>query len=838
MTSDRVPLPDAPGALYAMDEMVDGRGGIRAPWRSVLGVLSGFDGPALGERVRRLDRAFEEEGISAVLPGAHPGGDGLSWRCDPVPLPLSAAEFTALETGLAQRARLMQALLADIYGPLQMVAEGCIPGALVFANPGFLREARVGSSAPPLLQFYAADLVRGPDGAWRVLSDRTATPAGVGYARENRRLLARVLPEVFRPVQVRQLSPFFDRWQDALIRLAPHPDPVLALLTPGIAHPHWFEHMFLARELGCTLVEGGDLTVRGRELFLKTLRGLQRIDVLLRWVPDRMVDPLELAARSRLGATGLMDAARMGAVQVINGPGTGVLEAPALAAYLPDLALRLLGEPLLLGSVPTVWLGQARAHEAVRRDLSRWLIRPAMDGKTPAVDPGALSPEGRAALMARVDHAPGEFAASAAVLPSVAPCATADGLQPRPVVLRMFLAYDGTRWHAMEGGLARVLESGAALSGSLPEGGVGKDVWVLQEDGRSTAGPPLRAPAQLPIRRSIGELPSRVADDFFWLGRYVERLDAWARLARSALNRVSRGAPLPHELAELQVLAACLSDSALSEDDPPLGHTPGELLAALRQAVQDGGLFGHGLARAGRLIDAVRDRMTGEMHAAFTHALRAAREGLAGDGGVDALLHGVGGVQRLATTVAGVAAENMVRGGGWLFLETGRRLERAYAVAGQMALVLDQPPARMESGLRLALELCDSVITYGSRYRTVLQPAPVLDLVLADPSNPRSLAFQLAALQRLLAELDPVGPDLAGAAALHLAAVQGMVDAVAACANGAEAEAAAQAPRLAELAEAVGVLSDRLERTCFTLLPPSQAVGVMTLAEPALRGAA
>ena len=330
-----------------------------------------------------------------------------------------------------------------------------------------------------------------------------------------------------------------------------------------------------------------------------------------------------------------------------------------------------------------------------------------------------------------------------------------------------------------------------------------------------------------------------MADDFFWLGRYVERLETWARLARSVLNRLARGAPLPHEVAELQLLSACLSESALSEDDPPLGHTPGALTAALRQAVQEGGLFGHGLARAGRLIDAVRDRMTGEMHAALTHALRTAREDLAGDGGIDALLHGMGGVQRLATTMAGVAAENMVRGGGWLFLETGRRLERGYAVAGQLALVLDQPAARMESGLRLALELCDSVITYGTRYRTVLQPAPVLDLVLADRSNPRALAFQLAALQRLLTELGPAGPDLAVTAGLYLADVERMVGVVAARTEGAEAETAAQAPRLAVLAEGIGALSDRIGRTCFALLPAAQALGVMTDAEPpALRGAA
>jgi uncharacterized circularly permuted ATP-grasp superfamily protein/uncharacterized alpha-E superfamily protein len=819
----------------AVDEMVDGRGGIRPHWRSLLGVVSGFDAPAMAERVRRLDRAFEEEGVSAVLPGAH----RLPWRCDPLPLPLTASEFATLEAGLVQRADLMSALLADICGPLQMLAEGRIPPALIFANPAFLRESRVTPSAPHLLDFYAADLLRGPDGVWRVLADRTSAPAGVGYARENRRLLARVLPELFRPAQVRQLRPFFDRWQEALMRLVPGGNASLALHTPGTAHPQWFEHMFLARELGCALVEGADLTVRDGVVFLKTLRGLQRIDVLVRRLDGRMIDPLELFAGSHLGVTGLMDAARSGAVRIVNDPGSGVLEAPALAACLPGLAMRLLGKPLALESVPTLWLGDPHSLSVVQRDLPRWLVRPAMDGTMPATSAAALSPEGQARLAAEIARAPGEYAATQAMTPSLAPCVTADGLQPRPVVLRMFLVHDGMAWRAMEGGLARVLEPDAGLAGSLPGRGVCKDVWVLHEDAADIVGLPAPAPALLPIRRSIGELPSRVADDFFWMGRYVERLEASARLARSVLNRVARGAPLPHEVAELQLLSACLSEVALSDDDPPLGHTPAALTAMLRLAVRDTGLFGAGLARFGRLVETVRDRMTGEMHAAFTYALRTAREDLAGDGGIDALLHGVGGVQRLATTVAGVAAENMVRGGGWLFLETGRRLERAHAVAGQLALVLDQPPARMGSGLRLALELCDSLITYGNRYRSVLQPAPVLDLVLADGGNPRALAFQLAALETLLAELGgEAGPELAGAARALLLQAQAMVGAVAGRTDAPEAEAARQAPRLAQMAGDIAALSDRIGRICFALLPATQTLGVMTDTPTRLRGAA
>ncbi len=328
-----------------IDEMVDGRGGVRPHWRPLLGSLGSLGEGALAERGRRLDRAFEDEGIAGVLPGAK---RDAAWRCDPLPMVLSAQEFAALEAGIIQRARLLEALLADLYGPQAMLAEGLVPPQLVFANPGFLRGCHIMGELPPrpLLHLYAADLVRGPDGAWRVLADRTSAPAGPGMARENRRLLGRVMPEAFRGAQVRSMRPFFDLWQDALQRLAPPEvgDPAVALLTRGSHSPRWFEDMLLSRELSCALVESGDLTQRGGRLFLKTLQGLQRVDVLLSRVDGATLDPLETPGSGTAGVPGLFDAARNGAVRILNAPGAALAEAPALAAFLPALARRLLGE--------------------------------------------------------------------------------------------------------------------------------------------------------------------------------------------------------------------------------------------------------------------------------------------------------------------------------------------------------------------------------------------------------------------------------------------------------------------------------------------------------------
>jgi uncharacterized circularly permuted ATP-grasp superfamily protein/uncharacterized alpha-E superfamily protein len=823
-----------------VDEMVDGAGRIRPHWRGLLSAFSGLGEGGLREYVHRLDRAFEDEGVTSILPG----GKEHVWRCDPVPLPITAAEFAVLEAGLAQRARLLDAVLADIYGPQTLLADGVLPPAVVYANAAFLRPC-CNLPGRHHLDFYAADLVRGPDGAWRVIADRTAAAGGLAYARENRRVLARVLPEAFRGVPVRALRPFFDTWQDALQRLAPPRgagapgNPSVALLTPGTGSPQWFEHMYLARELSSALVEGWDLTVRGGAVFLKTLQGLQPVDVLLRWLDGRMIDPLELEAASMLGVAGLMDAARMGTVRITNHPGTGAAEAPALAAWLEALSLRLLGEKLLLASVPTLWLGDADARRRVHEHPGRWLIRSATDGRAAGRALAGLAADQRADLLGQIARHGWDFAACLAIPPSLAPCAGKRGLEPLPVVLRLFLVHDGAAWRAMEGGLARVVEGADSLVGLMQSMGPSKDVWVLNDDRSDIIGPAAVPAPPLQIRRSTGELPSRVADDLFWLGRYVERLEAAARLIRAALGRVSRNTLLPREYVELTVLTNCLAHAGLipSEAAGTVGVSA-VLTDALLVTAREAGPLEHLFNRTARLTEVVRDRLTGDMYAGFTHALRLAlADTQAARRSLDQLVHAMVSIIRFSTVVAGAAAENMVRGGGWLFLDLGRRIERAEAVTANVAFALDQPPARVEAGLRLSLELCDSVITYRTRYLNVLQPAPVLDLVLADEGNPRGLAFQLEAIWHLLDQISGRSDSFLPAAAAALLAEAGLlVQGIVGAADQA-IEATRLPPRLRELEAGVAALSDRIGRHYFAMLPTPQTVG-MDGEATALEGAA
>jgi uncharacterized circularly permuted ATP-grasp superfamily protein/uncharacterized alpha-E superfamily protein len=828
-------------AAMALDEMVDGKGGLRPHWRSLLGVLTGLGQATLTERAQRLERTATEEGVSSLLPGAPPD----PWRFDPIPMLLPQDEFSALEQGLAQRARLLDALLADLYGPQNLLRDGVLPPGLVFANPGFLRPCRTASAQdspdrprPGMLQFYAADLLRGPDGTWRVLADRTGRPNGFPHALENRRRLGRILPEIFASHLLCPLEPFAELWQDALHRMMPRDldGPAgIALLTAGPGDAEWFGHVLLARELSCALVECGDLTVRGSRLFLKTLHGLQPIGVLMRGEPGNSIDPLELAPDG-IGVAGLLQAARDGGVRIVNHPGTALAEAPALSAFLPALARQLLGEDLTLPGVATHWLDDPDARAAVLRDPDAWLVRPALDGTGPPVTVAALAAEARQGLLARIAATPDRFVARAPVAASAAPCLQDGHLVPRPLVIRLFLAQiDGT-WRAMQGGLGCALSAGAA-AWPIAAPGLAKDVWVLAQDPMALAGPRThRAPA-LEIRRTAGDLPSRVADNFFWLGRYLERLEGAARLIHAALARLTRPTPPLHELAELRVITACLSQAGVLNAELVAGLTPQGLTEALLRAAAPWGAVHAMIGRISRMTGLLRDRVTGEMHAVMARSLRELEDALEHidprqDGKArDAAAAAMSAVLVFAATVAGLAAENMVRGGGRLFLDLGRRIERAQAVADELACALELPgaetqPALVEHGLRLALELRDSVITYRSRYSGVLQPGPALDLMLADEGNPRGLAFQLATAAALLQEV-PGSTDsgLAAEAAALLREAVAMAEAVQADADQPRS-ASALPPRLRALRDAVAELSDQVSRRYFALLPAAHSVGI------------
>jgi uncharacterized circularly permuted ATP-grasp superfamily protein/uncharacterized alpha-E superfamily protein len=828
--------------ILPLDEMVDGARHVRPHWRGVFGSIFSLGHDVLTERAHLLERAFAEEGITAMLPGEQP----VNWRCDPIPLILSAEEFAALELGLAQRARLIEAILADIYGPGTLVDSGAIPPDLVYGNPAFLRPCRIAGSdrAPPRhLHVYAADLMRGPDGIWRVMADRADQARGLAYALENRRNLARIVPEIFQNQQIEPLRPFMETAGEALRALAPGGEGGAALLSGGHSDPLWFEHVLLARELSIGLVEAGDLTIRGGLVYLKTLRGLERISVLFRRQIGARMDPLELHGS---GPPGLLDAMRSGSVHVVNHPGSALAESPALAAFLPGLARQILGEDLITPSQATLYLGDGANVRTVLRDLQGWVIRNATDGGSVPVVPEHLSPEKRAELAAQVAARPAHYAALMAPTPSVAPCATPGGLEPRPIVLRMFLAHDGTTWRAMPGGLARALTDEDAIAGRLPRDAVSKDVWVLPEEFAASRFVPALDLRPLEIRRTAGDLPSRVADNFYWLGRYLERMEEAARLRRALIPRVSRPSASPHERADIELLSACLHKAGMLRPEDTFEHGTVSRNAALLGAFRADGPMRRLLGRIASMSEQLRDRLTGEVHTILTrslHSLGEAMNRLPVDGDprvVERASALTTDILQFSAAIAGLAAENMVRGGGRLFFDFGRRVERAHAILEQLAVLLEQPPGpvqqgHVEAGLQLALELRDSVITYRTRYLAVLQAAPALDLMLADEGNPRGLAFQLLAMRDLLRQITEEGDSLLGSVDRALRDAREIVSDVLASPNQVQA-AGRLTETLSALELAIEAVADRVSRRYFTLLPIARSLSVD--AEPASRSGA
>lgn len=745
----------------SFDEMLAAPHALRPHWEEFTEALSAVPPAEMATRWDRGQRMISENGITFHVHG-DPQGLERPWQLDPMPMLLAAAEWRGLEKGLAQRARLLDAVLADLYGPRTLLRDGLLPPALVLGHPGYLRPCR--GIVPPggrFLHLYAADLARLPDGRWHVVGERTEAPAGAGYALENRLIIARILSEFFRGCRVQWLIPYFQSLREMLQSLSPRrfEAPRLVLLTAGPDTETYFEHAYLARHLGCLLAESEDLTVRDARLYLKTLDGLQPVDVLLRHTPGALCDPLELDSGSALGIAGLVQAVRAGSVAVANSLGTGVLETPALAGFLPRLCRRLLGEDLLLPSAESWWCGDERQRAHVLANLDRLAIGRTFDVRAAPVFPGRLSRAGKAALVERIAMRPLDFVGLAPLQPSTAPVWRDGELRPQPVVLRAFLAAAPEGGYTvMPGGLTRAVPA-PDLPGVLQSGeGGSKDTWVLSDAPPSAPRPAPPAAAPVVLTRGGRDLPSRVADNMFWLGRYLERCEDLTRMLRAlyALAEESAnadGVPGP-VLALLAQLGPGGDAATLAEAAAAAGrrHFDGSCDTGLR-------------ANANRLLRVagrVRDRLsldTWRNVQRLTAEMAALRPGLAGDGGE--VLARLNGLILTLEAASGLVMENMTRGLSWRFLDIGRRIERANHVLNLLAGTLEVRGSDAGLVLDALLTVSDSAMTYRSRYLAAPQYMAVLDLLLCDESNPRAVAFQtdrlLEHVERLVALRDATG---------------------------------------------------------------------------------
>lgn len=741
----------------AYDELVTSQKSIRYHWQGILSVIRSLPGGGLQERVESARRQLAESGATVNLLDDQ---GAPSWTFDPLPFVVAPDEWAMIEEGLVQRARLFDALLADVYGPQKLLKERLVPPMLVHGNRHFLRTCRVTDGAAPTryLGQYAVDLVRLSNGHWHVLADHTEVPSGIGYALEMRRVLARSLPEAFRSIPVRNVRPFVDRWHDALAALAPSdlPHPNMAVLTAGSLSGTYFEHVYLSRALGVPLVEGGDLVARDGAVSIKTLAGLRPVHMLLRRLDSSFADPLELRADSALGVTGLVETVREGRIALANALGSGVVETPALMPFLDRLSQHVLGQPLALPSLDVWWLGEPTAYAFVMAHLDAMIVRPCLGQDREPIVVGMLDAEARKALEERLRSQPGQFVAQYQVAPSLTPKWDGNGLAPAAVVLRCFvIAHADGGYRVLPGGIAREPVGDTPLASLGRLNGTLKDVWVLTEDAADIELPPSRRFHQLSVDRGGADLQSRVADNLFWFGRYIERLDNDARLLRTTATRVAQGAMGPREGVELRLLGRLLDRANLMPSSAALSMPGG---AAFQQGLTSVASEKRGLPivldAIQRLTGSLRDRFSADMTATVGPLMSDVRHRLlAARGNLDPLLAALDDVVRFVATLSGLAQENMTRGTGWLFLDLGRRLERAQFVATAALGPFQQSPIDWDAAMRLALELCDSSITYRTRYLGQLQPAPVLDLIVLDDQNPRALAFQLRTIRSHLERL-------------------------------------------------------------------------------------
>ena len=745
--------------------MLDRTGALRPHWKSLVAALREMAPHEFRRRVQSAMRMVRENGVTY---NAYDEAAGLErpWQLDIAPFVISAEDWKQIEAAVAQRARLVDALLGDIYGEQQLLRRGVVPAHLVLGHPQYLRTLQ--NVVPPggvHVHLYSADLTRANDGSWTVLASRADVPTGLGYALENRIVVSQTLPELFGELGVQRLAPFFRDFRAAVSGLARNARGHSVLLTPGPYNEAYFEHAFLARYLGLELVEGDDLSVRDGDVYLRTLGGLTRVSTIFRRLDSDFADPLEFRADSALGVPGLGDVIRTGNVVIANALGGGVVESPALDAYLPNISRALFDEELLVDGPPTVWCGTAWGRTEGLARLRRSIVRNAFDAR-PLFSRGSTARLGldmnatEITAFADLLERRGSTAVVHEIVPSNgAPTFDGGSFESRPMSLRVFAAWTPSGYIVMPGGLARIAADSSVRALSMQSGAASKDVWAL------AAGPvdtfsllPLPS-SRVAIRRAGDEAPSRAMDNLFWLARYAERAENLIRVLRAVVLRLAGDTGLSATMSAVELSRRSLL---------PMEHVSEEAIAAavagnetaLVAEVQDV-IFGKertGLQRmlkhVARTAWSARDRLSSDTWRAI-HALTAwdpRDEPAATFDGPGARAY-LDKLVRQAAAVSGLSAENMTRENNWLFFDLGRRVERVFSACSLVRNTFVIADDRESSEVQVALEIADSAMTYSYRYRNAFQPAPAVDLLLLDPTNPRGVAFQVGAIAGHAADL-------------------------------------------------------------------------------------
>ena len=647
---------------------------MRPVWNDLLGALSTMSVDEIAERQARGDQYLRDAGVFYRQYGAQDAVE-RDWPLSHMPVLMDEREWQSISAGLVERADLLESVMADIYGPNRLVAERHLPAELVANNPEWLRPmVGVAPRSGHFLHFVAFDIGRGPDGEWWVIGDRTQAPSGAGFALENRIATARVFSENYAASHVHRLAGFFRSFRDALNGLREQDDSRVGIFTPGPMNDTYFEHAYIARYLGFMLLEGEDMMVRDSRLMIRTVDGLQPVSVLWRRLDSAWVDPLTLDERSRIGTPGMVEAVKSGSVTMVNALGSGILETRALMAFMPRISKVIAGKPLSIPNIATWWCGQQKERNYVKANASRMTIgnayatRPLFDLDDVFAVGGIFNRDVEQSLGAWIDQGAGELVGQEAVNLSTTPALVDGTLTPRPMSLRVFLARSGDGWQVMPGGFARIGPTGESAALAMQHGGSAADVWVVSE--RPVAlDTMLLSPSEPFVRQLPGTLPSRAAENLFWLGRYVERAENMIRLMRAYSTRQ---AELPGE--DTPVLSS-LADYLSGMGCDPAEGFPAGIASALQSASTAAGNIRDRFSVDGWLALADLSKTVRQLD-------RTARQG-------DDMARAMSILLRKLSGFSGLVHENMYRFTGWRFLSIGRSLERALNLSWLLASFAD-----------------------------------------------------------------------------------------------------------------------------------------------------
>ncbi len=747
-----------PGVL---DEVYNSDGQIRDHWAYLLNSLETLGPEALQDRQAKALRILRDDGatynIYSETPYINAQAPSRTWGLDLVPALISSEEWGKIEAGLLERAELFNLLLRDIYGKRELLRHGVIPPESLFCHPGFLRACQgIALPGEHELIIHAVDLMRSGDGDICVLTDRTQSPSGAGYALENRTVMSRVLPSLFRDSHVHRLATFFQRLRSKLVSLAPNREqPRIVVLTPGAHNETFFEHAYLAKYMGLHLVQSGDLVVRNGYVWMKSLDGLHRVDVILRRVDDWFCDPVELRSDSQLGVPNLLEVVRAGHVAMANPLGSGILENPIFLKYLPDISKTLLGRELRLNSTPTWWCGDKQDLAYVLDNLDTLVVKPVNRSNTSRSILGAnLTVAQKQELALRIKANPIQFIAQPVMTAGHMPTFDGNKLVPRPALLRSFAVASGTSYTVMPGGLTRVGKQEASFMISSQAGSLSKDTWVIASEPERVVARPQSEDSSIQMREAdLVSMPSRVLENLFWMGRYAERAEASLRILRTVFMLLN---------SEESISAACKRTlleavTEVTSTHPGFINATEELVAApeeeLLQIVKDSSRSGSVCANLNYMLncaDESKELLSSDMLRVLNDirdALPVLDQALAG-GLASAPEKALDPLVTALLALTGLTQESMVRSTGWRFMEIGRRLERGLQTIAIIRNLAVQKNAEPDENtlLQALLQSLEVLISYRRRYGTRMTIASSLDLVMMDASNPRSLAFQLEQL--------------------------------------------------------------------------------------------